>query len=398
MSSGRTAFIRGLVIGGLVVAAALVLIAPLRDLLPASGDRTRAEEVLETIESSYFRETDAAKLDDASAQGIVKELRRSNEDRFSHYFDPATYRRFLSSTSGQFSGIGLSVAEAKQGLRVSMVFEDTPAEQQGIDVGDLIVAVEGESLKGVSADVAASKIKGPPGTTVTITLIDGSAADGKGNADGKGEELEVERANVRIPAVDGKLERLDGEKIGYVGLATFSRGAHGELRAQIEDLQERGAEGLVLDLRGNGGGLLDEAVLVTSVFQEDGPVVTIEGRARPEQTLDASGDPIEVGPLAVLVDGNTASASEIVAAAIKQNEIGTVVGTRTFGKGTFQEVVELEAGGALDLTVGEYLTSDGTSILNEGVVPDQRVADDDPSDGDDVLDAGLEQVASELDR
>ena len=125
-------------------------------------------------------------------------------------------------------------------------------------------------------------------------------------------------------------------------------------------------------------------------------MVTIEGRARDEQTLNATGDSIDPGPVAVLVDGNTASASEIVTAALKENGLATVIGTRTFGKGVFQEVIPLDAGGALDITVGEYLTADGTSILGKGVVPDQRVVDKDPSDGDDVLDAGLAEVASQL--
>src|SRR5699024_6795523 len=140
-------------------------------------------------------------------------------------------------------------------------------------------------------------------------------------------------------------KRVGDTQVAYVQLATFSSGAHGELRKEIERLQRRGAEGLVLDLRGNGGGLLDEAVLVTSLFQKSGPVVTIEGRAQDRKTLDATGDVIEgLGPMAVLVDGNTASASEIVTAALKENDLATVIGTRTFGKDVFQEVVPLDAG------------------------------------------------------
>jgi len=126
-------------------------------------------------------------------------------------------------------------------------------------------------------------------------------------------------------------------------------------------------------------------------------VLTIEGRTRDKKTFEVTGDPLEgIGPIAVLVDGNTASASEIVTAALKENDLATVIGTRTYGKGVFQEVIPLDAGGALDLTVGEYLTADGTSILGKGVVPDQRIVDEDPSNGDAVLDAGLDQVASEL--
>jgi len=388
LSSGRGAFLGGVALGALVAVALLALVGPLQDLLPEAGEVSRSEEARQIIEDSYFRATEPDALDDASIAGMVRAISKANDDKFSHYFDPATFRRFQASTSGRFSGIGLSVAEAKQGLRVSRVFEDTPAEDAGIVTGDLVVAVSGKSIAGVAATAAANQIKGPPGTKVTITVVDGES--------GKRRELEVERAAVKIPAVESKLKRSGGERIGYARLATFSNGAHGELRDAITDVMRRGAEGLVLDLRGNGGGLLDEAVLVTSIFQEEGPVVTIEGRARAEQTLDASGDALDPGPIAVLVDGDTASASEIVTAALQENDLATIIGTRTFGKGVFQEVIELDAGGALDLTVGEYLTADGTSILGKGVVPDERVADEDPTDGDEVLEAGLDQVSSEL--
>lgn len=389
MSARRGAFAAGLALGMVVAAALLALVAPLQELLPEAGTPTRSEEALEIIEDSYFRETDAEKLQDASVAGIVKRISRENEDKFSHYFDPATYKRFLASSSGRFSGIGLNVTETKRGLRIARVFEETPAERVGLAIGDEIVAVEGKSIAGISAEAASSQIKGPKGTQVTITVLDGES--------GKRRVLDVERAEVKIPAVEARLERRGGREIAYARLSSFTPGAHGELRKAIERLRRRGAEGLVLDLRGNGGGLLDEAVLVTSLFQESGSVVTIEGRSRPEQTLEASGDAIDPLPTVVLTDGNTASASEIVTAALQQNDLATVIGTRTFGKGVFQEVIELDAGGALDITVGEYLTSDGSSILGKGVAPDQRVEDGNlERGGDDVLEAGLREVAAML--
>lgn len=379
----------GLVLGAAIAVALLALVEPLRDLLPGDGP-TRSEEALERIESSYFRPVEGEELQDASIDGMVREISRANDDRFSHYFDPATYRRFQQSTTGEFAGIGLNVVESKRGLRIARVFEDTPAEKAGIEAGDEIVAVEGDPIAGVSSTAAANRIKGKPGTEVGITVVDGKS--------GERRQLEVERATVRIPAVESRMDTIDGRKIAYVQLFTFSRGAHGELREAIDELLADGAEGIVLDLRGNGGGLLDEAVLTTSIFQEDGPIVTIEGRARAEQTLDATGGALDpLPPLAVLVDRNTASASEIVSASIQQNDLGTVLGETTFGKGVFQEVIELDAGGALDLTVGEYLTSDGSSILGEGVTPDIRVRDEDGEPRpDDVLRAGLDQVLAEL--
>ena len=388
MSSPSRAFIGGLAAGLVVAVALLALVTPLRDLLP--GGESRVDEARRVIEESYFRPTDSDELEDASISGMVREITQANDDKFSHYFNRADYRRFLASSSGEFSGIGLNVTETKRGLRVARVFEDTPAEEVGLQVGDQIVAVEGESLAGVSSTVAASRIKGRPGTEVTITVVDGKT--------GERSDLDVERAKVQIPAVESRMERRGGRRIGYVHLATFSRGAHGELRNEIDRLLNEGAEGIVFDLRGNGGGLLDEAVLTTSIFQDSGPVVTIEGRSRPEEVLEANGDALDpLPPLAVLVDRNTASASEIVSAALGENDLATVIGERTFGKGVFQEVIELDGGGALDLTVGEYLTADGTSILGKGVVPDERVVDENgASGGDAVLDAGLADVLSQI--
>lgn len=383
------ALLGALLLGALIAVVALSTLAPLQDLLPEAGTPSRSEEARQVIEDSYFRATDAEELENASIEGMVRKISKENEDRFSHFFDPRAYKRFQASTEGHFSGIGVTVSEVPRGLRVAQVFEGAPARDARIGVGDLIVGADGKSLKGVAANVAASRIKGPPGTSVELEVVDGKTGDKR--------TVEVERAQVRIPAVAGSMKRSGGERIGYAQLATFSRGAHGELRDEIERLRKRGAEGFVLDLRGNGGGLLDEAVLVASIFQEEGPVVTIEGRSRDRRTLEATGNALEdLGPLVVLVDGDTASASEIVTAALKENDLATVIGTTTYGKGVFQEVIPLQAGGALDLTVGEYLTSNGTSILGKGVKPDERVVDRDPGDGDEVLDAGLERIARQL--
>jgi carboxyl-terminal processing protease len=381
LSDGRRrlpTFVLGVVAGVAAAVALLALVGPLQDLLPDNRTPNRTAEAQQVIEDSYFRPTNSEELENASINGMVKRISQENDDKFSHYFDPAAYERFQASTSGEFSGIGVTVTETKKGLRVAQVFAGAPAKDAGIGTGDLIVGVSGKSIAGVSADAAAARIKGPAGTSVRLTVVDAGS--------GRKRQVEVERANVKVPVVAGRLEK-----------AGFTRGAHGELRDEIAKLDQRGSEGLVFDLRGNGGGLVDEAVLVQSIFQKEGPVLTIEGRTRDKKTFDVTGDPLEgIGPIAVLVDGNTASASEIVTAALKENDLATVIGTRTYGKGVFQEVIPLDAGGALDLTVGEYLTANGTSILGEGVVPDQRVVDKDPSNGDAVLDAGLDQVASEL--
>ena len=281
------------------------------------------------------------------------------------------------------------MTEVPKGLRVASVLPDTPAEEAGLQQGDLIVAVEGKSIAGVPSDVSTAEIKGPAGTEVELRIV---PADG-----GKPDELTLERADVRVPAVDGEIRRTpDGEKVAYVRFATFSEGAHGELRDEIERLDRRGAEALVLDMRGNGGGLLNEAVLSTSVLLDEGNVVSTRSRTQGDRDYPAAGDALDPRPTVVLANRDTASAAEILTAALQQNDLAEVVGTRTYGKGTFQEIIDLPAGGALDLTVGEYLTADGTSILGEGVKPDVRVADDPESRDDEGLDRGLVVVGEQL--
>ncbi len=383
----RAGFVTGVVIG---VAAGLLLAATgLFDIGEVIvGNDSVSDEAAQTIEDSYWKKVNSTRLDDASVRGMLNEVKKSTHDRFSHYFNAKQFRRFNQSTSGRFSGVGLSVSEVKKGLRVATVFDDTPAKRAGIEEGDVITAVDGKSIAGESADVATAKIKGPPGTEVHLRVLRPST--------GKSRDLKLERARVQIPAVSGQLKQADGKKVAYVQLAGFSSGVHGELRAEIERLYKRGAQGLVLDLRGNGGGLLNEAVLTSSVFVKKGVIVTTKGRTQPTTDYEAVGGALDPRPMVVLVNGDTASAAEILTAALKERGLATVVGTRTFGKGVFQEVIDLDSGGALDLTVGEYLTSNGTSLAGDGIKPNVRVEDARRTKPDEALRKGLQVLGQKL--
>jgi carboxyl-terminal processing protease len=356
------------------------------EIVGVEGDAN--DEALDVIEDSYFKQVERSRLEDASIQGMVRQLRERYDDRFSHYFDPGELRRFKQSTSGRFSGVGLSVREVKRGLRVTTVFDDTPAKQAGVREGDVILAVDGRSIAGEPADVATGMIKGPPGTTVKLRVLTPSS--------GRARTLSIERAEVQVPAVQAKLRRADGHKVAYVQLGGFSQGAHGELRSEIERLYREGAEGLVLDLRGNGGGLLNEAVLASSVFIEDGVIVSTSGRTQPDRDYRAAGQALEARPAVVLINRDTASAAEILAAALAERGLAKLVGTRSFGKGSFQEVIELENGGAIDLTVGEYLTSEGRSLAGEGIRPKVRAKDQLRTQPDEGLKRGLDVLGREL--
>lgn len=353
----------------------------------AFGGRETSAEAIEVIEDNYFEDVDPDELESMSVRGLVNQLRRRYKDRFTHYFSPKAFARFKEVTEGQFSGVGMSVTEVKRGLRVATVFEGSPAEEAGIEEGDVVTAVNDRSIAGEDSELATAKIKGRPGTKVTITVV----SPGQ-----KPRDVELTRRELKVPAVEGELRRVDGMPVAYVELLSFSSGAHAELRREVERLYEQGAEGLVLDLRGNGGGLLTEAVLTSSVFVENGPIVSTRGRTQEDHTFDATGDALAPRPMVVLINGDTASASEILTAALADAGLAEVVGERSFGKGSFQEVIPLDNGGALDLTVGEYLTRDGDSLDGNGIAPDVKARDRPATDPDEGLQRALEVLAERI--
>ena len=385
-ASRRTGFVSGLFVGAAATLAGIAIYFEL------SGDRisepTVRDQAEAFIEESYFRDISPEELQNGSIRGMVDELRKEYDDRFSHYFDPKEYRQFQKSLSGDFKGVGLSVQDVPEGLEVTTVFDGSPAEGAGIDVGDVILEADGKSLAGIPPEVATAKIKGPVGTEVDLRV---KPVDG-----GETEQIEVERAKIAFPAAQGRIEKVDGRKVGYVAYSSFDQGAHAELRSEIDRLYREGAEGIILDLRGNGGGRLDEAIASASLFVEDGPIVTTRGRATGEEVYDAQGDALDPRPMVVLINRGTASASEILAAALSDYDLATLVGETTFGKGTVQESVPLPDGSAINLTVAEYFTSEDISIADKGIPPDIEVKEDLENENDEGLDEALRVLSEKL--
>ncbi len=359
---------------------------PMRDLFVDDSAGLTAE-ASELIEDNYFRSVPQAELTNSSLQGMVRGLRLRYDDRFSEYFSPETLARFTEEIEGRFSGIGLSVTGVKDGLRVEQVFKRSPAEAAGIDVGETIVSVDGRSIAGLDSDAATTLIKGPEGTEVTVGV-----REPKGD---KVRQVRLTRAEILVPVVSNKLETVQGQKLGYVRLAAFSEGAHGALRGAVRKLQREGAEGLVLDLRSNGGGLLQEAVLTASIFLPEGEtVVSTDSRTQGHAVYEAKGGNLPALPIVVLIDRNTASAAEILTAALADEAGAEVVGTRSFGKGVFQQEVDLSNGGALKLTVGEYFTPDGTNLAGKGIHPDVPASDKPGTSRDEAIERALGVLAA----
>lgn len=380
-----TALVAGIYIGAYpetpVVGGLKEIIAPDKATIPT-------DQVQELIEDDFIRPIPEEKLTDGSIDGMVKKL----NDPYSHYFNPEENKEFEQAITGRYSGVGMAVNQDKRGLVISLTYPGSPANEAGIKPGDVITKVNGKSIKGESADIAVAKIKGPEGTKVKLTY----ATPVKKGGDELGEEktVEVTRKAIEIPVAEGKLFRRDGNKVGVVRLATFTETSGGAVAKEIDKLEKQGADSYVLDLRGNGGGRLDQAVEVSSLFLADGMVVATDGRSRKRRQYDAIKGAIRTTePLVVLVDKGSASASEITAGALKYRDRALIVGSRTFGKGVFQEVTELKNGGALSLTVGRYVLPGNHYITRRGLAPDLDIQDNTRTGADEALDASFEALA-----
>jgi carboxyl-terminal processing protease len=364
---------------------------PIRSALVGDENAQLFNEALDKIHDDYYRKIGDSQLTDESINGMVASLK----DKYSHYFTPKQFKAYMNQTNAQFTGVGIEVTETKPGLKVARVYKGSPAEKSGMKAGDVIITAGGHPLAGLTVDKASNYIRGTEGTKVPLVWERG------------GEKIsrEVERAVVSVPVVASRMRTAkDGTKIAQVALSTFSRHSSEQLRAEVDKRLKQGAKGILLDLRHNGGGLVDEARLVASIFIDKGKIVTIKGRNEPTKTLNATGKAISSSiPVAVLVDSGTASAAEIVSGAIQDDKRGVLIGDHTYGKGVFQEVQQLSNGGALDLTVGQYFLPSGRNLGGTGVAqggglqPDIKVTDDTKTPkADEVVDAGVAELAGKV--
>jgi carboxyl-terminal processing protease len=349
-------------------------------------------EAAEVLEDSYYRPVGEDELSNSSLQGMVRGLRQRHGDRFTEYFSPEGLESFNQAIEGRFSGVGISVVPVERGLRAVQVFNDSPADKAGIGVGDTIVSVNGDSIAGESSNEATNKIKGPEGTEVTVGVRDAE--------NGEVRPVDLVRAEVALPNVSSRVEEVDGRKLGYVRMLSFSEGVHALLANAVRKVRREGAEGVVLDLRGNPGGLLDEAVLSASLFlPDDQVVVSTESRTQGSTVHKTVGGTLPRQPIVVLIDRGTASAAEILAAALADDAGAPVVGTRSYGKGVFQEEKGLANGGALKLTVGEYFTPDGVNLArSHGIHPDVKASDDPQTPADEGIARALGVLAGQAGR
>lgn len=315
-------------------------------------------KVITLIRTQYLYSMDAEKMVEGALKGMVEAL----DDPYSTYLDAETFRQLNEQIHGSFGGLGILVGVKDEYLTVVRPYEGTPADKAGILAGDIITHIDGKDVKGAGLDTAISLMRGPVGTKIKLTV----------QREKQPEPLEftLVREEISVPTVEGKV--LPGKEIGYVILSQFTENTPNELRKTLDELKKQHIKGLILDLRNNPGGELNSAAKVADEFIAEGPIVHIDYKVGKDQTFTATKPTLGV-PLVVLQNEHTASAAEILAGAIKDHNLGKLVGTTTFGKGVVQTLFPLDNGAGLKLTTARYLTPDRHDINKRGIEPDVKI-------------------------
>jgi carboxyl-terminal processing protease len=374
--------------------------SPLRRVFVSqSSNQQLTSQVMGLIGKDYFRKLDVKTLENTATQQGLEAAVSSLDDPYSHYYPPALYQSFQNALTPQVIGIGVAVAAepVHGGTEIEEVFQGSPAAKAGLQHGDVITAVNGKSLAGKNIDQSSKLIRGTAGTSVGLAITRAKREF----------KVTIKRANVVVPVASSKLLSYKGKRIGYLAFTQFAQDSAAELRSQVRAMLGKGAQALILDLRDNPGGYVTQAIGVASTFIKSGTIVTTRGRNQPTTVYTALGDAIAPTiPMAVLVDRGTASSAEIVTGALKDHHRATVIGTNTYGKGVFQEVQQVDGGGALDITVGEYFTPSGQNLAaggvkggvkeGKGITPNIFVHDNPQDPGRQALDVAEQTLAKQI--
>jgi carboxyl-terminal processing protease len=333
-------------------------------VLARASDRTvqtdsELEQAVEEVADIIDREALEPSTDESQTAGAISGMLESLDDPYAMYFDEKHYGYFNEQNSGIFYGIGVTIQNRENDLVIASVIEGTPAEAAGLKADDIIVEIDGETRPKWDTEEAVLRIRGEEGTKVTLGIRRNGA-----------EELTdytITRAKIDVPNIESEMLE-DG--VGYIRLYSFNEQAAEDVADAIETLSKDGAKGFIFDLRDNPGGLLSESVDVSSLFVEDGVIVRVEDREGTVEEHRATGRVVTDAPLVVLINGNSASASEIVGGALQDYDRATLVGEKSFGKGSVQQIEELSFGGAVKLTIAHYVTPKGQEINGNGLAPD----------------------------
>lgn len=328
-----------------------------QEYVDANFNRVDWLGVRQTLLSGEYTSRDAA-------YGELRRMLRRLEDPYTRFLNPAQYAALTEQTSGEVSGVGIRIQGQETGLVINSVLENSPAQRAGIVPGDKILIIDGRSTRTLSVENATQLIRGDSGSQLSLTLR---------RQDGSEETLILTREVVSVPTVTFELQRENNISVGYIRLDEFSAHAAEQMRSAIDTLTEQGAEAFVLDLRGNPGGLLQASIDISRMWLPRGSIVRTVDRDGHSDEITANRTAVTDLPLAVLVNGQSASSSEIVTGALGDNDRAVVVGNPTFGKALVQSLHGLSDGSGLAVTVAHYYTPDGTDISTRGITPDINV-------------------------
>jgi len=341
----------------------------------------KVESIDRLIQDYYLYDVDETKLTESMYAGLVDGI----EDPYSCYYTKEEYEIVNESTEGHYKGIGVVMIQSKETGAVSVAhcYEGSPAQEAGIREGDIISKVDGTSLEGVELGDVSVMIKSNSGDTVHLTLL----------RNGEEIELDVTKAAIEIPVVS--LEMLADQK-GYIAIYQFTASTAHQFQQAYQELNEQGMKSLIVDLRDNPGGLLSGVCDTLESFMPEGLLVYTEDKYGNRAEYKSKGEtPIDI-PMVVLINENSASAAEIFAGAVKDHEIGQLVGTTTFGKGIVQKIFNLTDGSVVKLTISSYFTPNGVNIHGKGIEPDVAVENEAPAEGEEAVDAQLEKAIEML--
>ena len=318
----------------------------------------KEEEIYNTIDEYYLNGIDNDKMKDGIYKGMVDSL----GDPYTVYYNSEEYKQFTSSSSGTYSGIGVAVSQnvTTGAITIVKTFKKGSGEKEGMKPGDVIYKVEGKKIEGLELSKVVSMIKGEEGTFVKVTVL----------RDGKEIEFNLERKKLEVDTVNYRMEDRSGKKIGYISVSEFDEVTASQFKSAISELSKEGMEGLVIDLRDNPGGLLDVTCEMLDRMIKKGLLVYTVDKNGKRVDEDATDSDSFDKPVAILVNGNSASASEVFSGAMKDYKAATLVGTRTFGKGIVQSIVPFGDGTAMKVTVSKYYTPNGVNIHGTGIEPD----------------------------
>ena len=359
---------------------------PTISLGASTRDMGVVNEVFDIVRDQYVDKESKRKLRDGAVDGLLKAL----DDPYTRRLKGEHFKILEEQTNGRFSGVGIELSTEDGKLIVVTPIKNTPASKAGVRSKDLIVKIDGKTTEDMDIQEAVKLIRGEEGSKVTLTFV----RDG-----GEPFDVEITRQEIKVPNVSGKI--MEGD-IGYINILQFSESTGADVDNELTSLKDKGAKGIIIDLRSNPGGLLEEAVTVSSSFIKTGkPVVKIKPRKGKSEIKLSTGNSHDTKiPLVVLVDKGSASASEIVAGAIQDHGRGKIVGEKTFGKGSVQSVITLSDGSGLVITTAKYLTPDGRSLSHNGIEPDvviERDMEAHKTGVDNQLDLGITTLRKIMD-